>query len=1023
MIASDDQRADLDSAGQMLVVSNWPQAEMFLRRYLFSGGRDPVAHHLLAVVAQGYGFGPAFRLSEKQVKTSESSPKYLLIKAWGYGFWSDVHHVLGQLLLAELTQRTPIVHWGGNSLFGDSAAVNAFELYFDPVSAVTLSDLSADLTVYPPKWTHSNLSSDDVNKWDGLHSRMPAQSLFHRKEDVLVSDFYTTVNTLLPWVAADSAYHGLTDDAVYLALFAKYLKPHALLCERVAAFWQANMAGRHWVAAHVRGSDKIYESAGLHQTNQRYCAFIDRIIELNPGIGVFLLTDSVEVHADFQVRYGDRLRTTPALRSDSSTGVHMQGHSGRTVGEEVLIDALLAVQCDYFIGNKESNVSLAIASMKPWSAGLCIMLGDKSCRADNFFLHNRKNEPVDVLACRLCRAPVQRLFDKLVLGRHTVSYHRCMGCGALQTDSPTWLDEAYAGSAELYDTGKASRTLVNFLALPPLLAILGVRKTDMAVDFGGGTGLLARLMRYVSYNFHSFDKFGSSEFMGGYVWEGIDHPCRLVTLFEVAEHFANPAEEWQRLFVCDPDWVIGSTSLFNGQGADWPYLSCESGQHVFFYSTDALNYVAHKAGRFAYNLGMYFLITRTPLEEITLAAIKNWAEQLYPACQASFESWARGPYRHASADNAEVTAYARLRQSGKKIAIDGTFFRYATGISRVWKSLLAQWSASGLAPSLVVIDRGRTAPRLPGIRYVEAPLYDYANAEQDRAMLQGLCDQESVGLFISTYYTIPLTTPSALMLLDMIPEVMGFDLSNLQWVAKRQAIEYAQAFVSISHSTERDLARFYPHVQTPVKAVAHCGCDFRPAAASSVSDFKARHGISKPYFLISGGRSDYKNATLFFQAFAHFAERRGDYAVVCTNANQPLESEFAAHVGTADIHMLVLSDTDLQCAYSGALALAYPSRYEGFGLPVAEAMACACPVITCRNSSLIEVGGDAVVYVDPDNVDAMYQALLTVLITDTRADLIARGLKQAESFSWAKMACEVGQHLATWAGTPYLALR
>lgn len=113
--------------------------------------------------------------------------------------------------------------------------------------------------------------------------------------------------------------------------------------------------------------------------------------------------------------------------------------------------------------------------------------------------------------------------------------------------------------------------------------------------------------------------------------------------------------------------------------------------------------------------------------------------------------------------------------------------------------------------------------------------------------------------------------------------------------------------------------------------------------------------------------------------------------------------------------MLILNDEELQCAYSGALALSYPSRYEGFGLPVLEGMACSCPVITTRASSLPEVGGDAVIYVDPDSVDEMHQALLDVQNASTRADLIARGLRQAENFSWSRMAREVGQRLAQWA--------
>jgi glycosyltransferase involved in cell wall biosynthesis len=1015
MNPTEELQAELGSAAQMLRAANYPQAELHLRRYLRSGGAMGRAQSLLQAVTRAYGMSDNFKLTETNV-VAGSAPRFLLIKAWGYGFWSDVHHVLGQLLLAELTQRTPIVHWGTNSLFGDGSGTDAFCLYFEPVNSLELAQLPQQLSIYPPKWTRENLAEENVNKWDGQYSRNAAQFSFQRDEDLVVSDFYMTLSSLIPWIAPESKYYGKSDDELYADLFARYLKPLPGIEARVDDFYLQHMAQRHWVAVHARGSDKVIESANLHKTNLLYFSFIDRIIELNPEIGVFLLTDAVDIHSEFSARYGERLITTPALRSDSTTGVHMQGHAGTTVGEEVLVDALLAARCDYFVGNQESNVSMAIASLKHWPQGLMVILGEKNIRADNFYLHrSAKVDVQEVAMCRLCKAPVQQVFDKLVLGRHRVGYHQCTGCGALQTDTPHWLDEAYASRAEWYDTGKATRTVVNFLALPKLFEILGVRKSDLAVDFGGGTGLLARLLRDVGYNFHTCDKFGSSEFMGAYVWPDMGHPCRLVTLFEVAEHFADPGAEWQRLFDCNSDWILGSTGLYNGQGADWSYLSEASGQHVFFYSQQALAYLGKQSGRFVYVFGMYFLISRQPLSSDTLTAINDWRADMYPACKGSFDSWASAPYAFAVQDNAEVVTYSGLRQSGKRIAIDGMFFRYASGAARLWKSLLAQWSASSFAQSLVVIDRDHTAPRWPGITYVDAPQYDYAQMAYDRALLESICEREDIGLFISTYYTIPLSTPSALLVLDMIPEIMGFDVTNPQWVGKRRAIEYAQAYLSISHSTERDLVRLYPATGSKPKGVTHCGCDFHTAPTVEVTAFREKFAIERPYFMISGAHGGQKNGELFFKAFALLGDARSNYAVVCTNAVPPLADSLAVHLGGAQLHMLILSDEELQCAYSGALALSYPSRYEVFGLPVLEGMACSCPVITTRTSSLPEVGGDAVIYVDPDSVDEMHQALLDVQNASTRADLIARGLRQAELFSWSRMAREVGQRLAQWA--------
>ena len=79
---------------------------------------------------------------------------------------------------------------------------------------------------------------------------------------------------------------------------------------------------------------------------------------------------------------------------------------------------------------------------------------------------------------------------------------------------------------------------------------------------------------------------------------------------------------------------------------------------------------------------------------------------------------------------------------------------------------------------------------------------------------------------------------------------------------------------------------------------------------------------------------------------------------MCTHSLPITDPELLALLGEGKVLPLVLSDEDLQCAYAGAQALVYPSRYEGFGLPVLEAMACSCPVVTCRNSSIPEVAGD-----------------------------------------------------------------
>lgn len=339
------------------------------------------------------------------------------------------------------------------------------------------------------------------------------------------------------------------------------------------------------------------------------------------------------------------------------------------------------------------------------------------------------------------------------------------------------------------------------------------------------------------------------------------------------------------------------------------------------------------------------------------------------------------------------------------IIIDGVFFQlYNTGIARVWRSLLAEWAKTDFANHILLLDRSNTA-QVPGIPSRIVPAYDYNNTEADKQMLQEVCDREGADLFISTYYTTPLSTPSVFMAYDMIPEVLGADLNQPMWREKHHAISHADAYISISESTARDLVKFFPEVTLDQVTVAHCGVSprFTPATTAQINEFKYKYGITKPYFLLVGAGGNYKNAILFFRAFAELHSKQG-FEIVCTGSGLTLGNEYRQYASGTVVHPLVLSDEELRVAYSGAVALVYPSVYEGFGMPVAEALACGCPVITCANASLPEVGGDAVIYVDPNDVEGLAEQLCEVQKPKIRRSLITKGLEQVKQFSWQKMA-------------------
>ncbi len=339
------------------------------------------------------------------------------------------------------------------------------------------------------------------------------------------------------------------------------------------------------------------------------------------------------------------------------------------------------------------------------------------------------------------------------------------------------------------------------------------------------------------------------------------------------------------------------------------------------------------------------------------------------------------------------------------ILIDGVFFQlYNTGIARVWRSLLAEWAKTDFATHIILLDRANTA-QVPGIVSRTIPAYNYNNTEADKQMLQDICEREGADLFISTYYTTPLSTPSVFMAYDMIPEVLGANVNEPMWREKHHAISHADAYISISESTARDLVKFFPDIPLDQITVAHCGVSptFTPATAAQINEFKYKYGITKPYFLLVGAGGNYKNTILFFRAFAELPSKQS-FDIVCTGSGISLCNEYRQFALGSIVHSLVLSDEELTVAYSGAVALVYPSLYEGFGMPVAEALACGCPVITCAKASLPEVGGDAVIYVDPHDFEGLAEQLCEVQKPKVRRSLIAKGLVQVKQFSWQKMA-------------------
>ncbi|HLX65318.1 MAG TPA: glycosyltransferase family 1 protein [Planctomycetota bacterium] len=168
-----------------------------------------------------------------------------------------------------------------------------------------------------------------------------------------------------------------------------------------------------------------------------------------------------------------------------------------------------------------------------------------------------------------------------------------------------------------------------------------------------------------------------------------------------------------------------------------------------------------------------------------------------------------------------------------------------------------------------------------------------------------------------------------------------------------------------------------------------------------------KHGIADPYFLAVSCSAGRKNTPRLLEAYAQLAARNPKHhLVVRWNSPAEIKARFQQRSLARLIHFIgPVDDAGLADLYRGATALAFPSLYEGFGLPVLEAMSCGTPAITSHNSSLDEVAGDAALYVDPKSTDSILSALEDFENDAPRTrGLREKGLKQADTFSWERTA-------------------
>jgi len=209
------------------------------------------------------------------------------------------------------------------------------------------------------------------------------------------------------------------------------------------------------------------------------------------------------------------------------------------------------------------------------------------------------------------------IFSGKILKKYSVQYFQCTFCGYVCTENPYWLDESYKHSINITDTGMISRNIYASKIITCML-FLFLKKKSKGLDYGGGYGILTRLLRDIGFDFYWRDPFTQNLFAQGFEYPKNCNEIEVITAFENFEHFIYPLVDLEKIFSISHNIIFSTELLPNPvpKPEEWWYYGLEHGQHISFYSKQTLQTIAEKFGVYYYSYNSLHFFTHKKINKI-----------------------------------------------------------------------------------------------------------------------------------------------------------------------------------------------------------------------------------------------------------------------------------------------------------------------------------------------------------------------------------------------------------------------